>query len=479
MHDALHLLESLTDTDATWLIDASGERPVRPGTTIVAEGQHPHALWLVLEGLVEVRVAALPKHAVARLGPGEILGEMAFLEGGPASASAVALEDTRLLEVPRPALLQKLAADPVFAARLYRALSLVLSRRLRRTTRDDAAATDGELGAGGDAWQALSAQLDAFKALMVAADKEAIRAGDHVPAAMEAQIAAGMTEFAREFNLRVGDESPLDAQTRSVLGRRVQRELLPFLLLSEIGDRMYTKPRGYAGDFLTIDIMYRDRAGGTGRLGPTLDRAFRAQPANRAVVNRRQLLAEEIGKTMAERPGERAHVMSLAAGPAAELFDVFATLEDPKSLKATCVDIDLQALAFVSDRADQRGLRKQIDLHNENLVYLALGRRKLDLPPQDLIYSIGLIDYFADKFVRMLLDWIHERLRPGGRVILGNFHSSNVNKALMDHVFEWQLLHRTEADMHALFRASRFGRDCTSIRYEPEGVNLFAECIKA
>jgi len=41
------------------------------------------------------------------------------------------------------------------------------------------------------------------------------------------------------------------------------------------------------------------------------------------------------------------------------------------------------------------------------------------------------------------------------------------------------LVHRSEDDMHALFRASVFGAGCTRITYEPQGINLFAECVKA
>ena len=49
----------------------------------------------------------------------------------------------------------------------------------------------------------------------------------------------------------------------------------------------------------------------------------------------------------------------------------------------------------------------------------------------------------------------------------------------MDHVLEWKLVHRDEDDMNALFRASAFGTRCTRIQYEPLGINLFAECVKA
>ena len=90
------------------------------------------------------------------------------------------------------------------------------------------------------------------------------------------------------------------------------------------------------------------------------------------------------------------------------------------------------------------------------------------------MYSIGLIDYFEDRFVIGLLDAIHDRLRPGGRVILGNFHPDNPTRAVLDHLLDWKLIHRTENDMNRLFEASRFGRPCDEIRFEAERVNLFA-----
>ena len=69
-------------------------------------------------------------------------------------------------------------------------------------------------------------------------------------------------------------------------------------------------------------------------------------------------------------------------------------------------------------------------------------------------------------------------LAPGGRVILGNFHPNNVDKAFMDYVLDWKLIHRTEDDMNRLFAQSKFARPCTRFRFEQEGINLFAECVK-
>jgi hypothetical protein len=64
------------------------------------------------------------------------------------------------------------------------------------------------------------------------------------------------------------------------------------------------------------------------------------------------------------------------------------------------------------------------------------------------------------------------------RLRLGNFHPVNSSRAIMEHVLEWKLIHRTEEDLHRLLAASKFGRPCTKLRFEAEGVNLFAECVK-
>ena len=74
---------------------------------------------------------------------------------------------------------------------------------------------------------------------------------------------------------------------------------------------------------------------------------------------------------------------------------------------------------------------------------------------------------------------IYGLLRPNGRVILGNFHTDNPCKALMDHVLDWKLIHRSEDDMDRLFRASAFGRGATRIFFEDQRINLFAECRKS
>ena len=160
------------------------------------------------------------------------------------------------------------------------------------------------------------------------------------------------------------------------------------------------------------------------------------------------------------------------------LADRFDRLEDESRVAFNCLDLDFQALSAVSREAEQRGIQRKIRLMQENLIMLATGRRDTDLRPQDLMYSIGLIDYFPDKLVIQLLNWIFDLLVPGGMVVLGNFDPRNPDRAFMDHLLDWPLIYRTPDDMRRIFSSSSFGDRAVEIRYEPEGINLFAICLK-
>jgi hypothetical protein len=249
-------------------------------------------------------------------------------------------------------------------------------------------------------------------------------------------------------------------------------------MLSRFVDRAFTKPRGYAGDYATIEMLYGDAAAGDSRLGPLIDRWTHERPAARAVKNRRALLGEAIREVAAEWSElSQVPVTSLAAGPARELFDVIAAPDAP-NLLATCIDIDYDALAYASGIAMQLGVADHFNFAQDNVVRLCRGRGHTALGPQALIYSVGLTDYLQDNFVVDLINWAYDQLLPGGTLIVGNVVPANPTRAFMDHVLEWVLIHRTEAELRSLFSRSRFGDTPVKFLLEPAGVDLFAFCRK-
>ncbi|MFE0061735.1 class I SAM-dependent methyltransferase family protein [Streptomyces sp. NPDC059003] len=287
-----------------------------------------------------------------------------------------------------------------------------------------------------------------------------------------------VSDLARVLNEQIGVDAPGCAEAKEQVGVRMRGELLPYLLLSGHAARCYTKPRGYAGDYQAIAWFYEDNARGDGDLGRALDRAFLELPSSRAVKNRRELMTRQIRATLQEVAPRPAKVTSLACGPAQEVLDILAELPDPSHLQSTLVDFDEEALAHVGKSLTAMGKPDGARLLQENLISLATGRAETDLVDQDLVYSIGLIDYFDDALVVSLVNVVHRMLRLGGRILLGNFHPRNTTRALMDHVFDWRLIHRDEHDLDRLLQTSAFGRPATRMLSEPLGVNLFAECTK-
>ena len=131
MGNALFILGELSDRDVEWMIAAGRREQVAAGTVLIREGEPVETVYAVLEGTLSVSVVAQGDRQVARLGRGEIVGEMSFVDARPPSATVKALDDALVLAIPRPQLAAKLQDEPGFSARFYRAIALFLSHRLR------------------------------------------------------------------------------------------------------------------------------------------------------------------------------------------------------------------------------------------------------------------------------------------------------------------------------------------------------------
>jgi len=199
---------------------------------------------------------------------------MSFLKEQPASATVYAVENSLLLVLARTKLDAKLERDPLFAARLYRSIAVVISRRLKRTgdALGDMLSNRSTVTLSvANRWKEISTHIDAFKDLMQQADTAAIQNFDTVPKELAEKVETSFGSFLQFLNTQIGDNSADHVSVRDALGVQVKREILPYLLLTRTAERFYSKPRGYAGDFMTIEMIYKNQPQGTGRIGALLD----------------------------------------------------------------------------------------------------------------------------------------------------------------------------------------------------------------
>ncbi len=117
----------MPDTNIEFGLLTGGGAPARTfkaGETIFREGDPAEELFVVKSGSVEIR---LGNRLLDTLGERSIFGEMALIDHGPRSATAVAATDTSLVPVSEKQFLLLVSRTPYFALNVMR----VLVNRLR------------------------------------------------------------------------------------------------------------------------------------------------------------------------------------------------------------------------------------------------------------------------------------------------------------------------------------------------------------
>jgi len=133
MRKVLYIFGLLTDADVEWIARTGVRRRVREGEVLIQEGRPIESVIFLLQG--EFLVTAQAAGEVARLGVGEIVGEMSFVDSSPPSATVTAVGECLALFLDKEIVARKLEADVAFGCRFYRALAIFLADRLRGTVR--------------------------------------------------------------------------------------------------------------------------------------------------------------------------------------------------------------------------------------------------------------------------------------------------------------------------------------------------------
>jgi CRP-like cAMP-binding protein len=97
---------------------------VRAGEVVFRQGDPGDAVYVVLDGKVELRLGG---RLLETVGPGGILGEMALIEQAPRVATATAKADSDLLPISEERFMSMIRQTPHFALQIMK----VMAKRLR------------------------------------------------------------------------------------------------------------------------------------------------------------------------------------------------------------------------------------------------------------------------------------------------------------------------------------------------------------
>jgi small-conductance mechanosensitive channel/CRP-like cAMP-binding protein len=151
----VELFESLMVEERTDLSRQMQERLFKAGDTVIQEGEHGDSMFVLCEGLLEVRISLHDGEEatrVARLQAGMFFGEMSALTGEPRSAMVVAVTDALVFEISKEPLAALIRSRHELAEMIAQA---VATRKLRNS---EAAARAGTSARAAEE-KSLTAQL--------------------------------------------------------------------------------------------------------------------------------------------------------------------------------------------------------------------------------------------------------------------------------------------------------------------------------
>ncbi|MEN9214471.1 MAG: cyclic nucleotide-binding domain-containing protein [Gloeomargarita sp. DG02_3_bins_56] len=125
---AVILLEGLSPEDAHIVLQTGTTATYQPGEPLIRANDLGQELYVIQTGLVEVR--APQGNTIALLGPGRIVGEVAFVTGARRTADVIALSPTQVVILGQNAMEQLMHQHPQVAAKVLLILSRLVAERL-------------------------------------------------------------------------------------------------------------------------------------------------------------------------------------------------------------------------------------------------------------------------------------------------------------------------------------------------------------
>ena len=479
-------LKYLTSDDYSLLLEKAEFAIYKKDQIILQEGCSYQSIYILKQGLVRVERATSEKGvAIAFLQPGDIFGDMSFLEEVFTSARIIAETEAEIFIIKKIALDSLLKSSSELSHRFYQSLAHSLSSRLRATSSlvsclmrrfdcdlDYKSKRTGYQGQNNIPPE-LIGEIELFKNNLLETEQNLRLKKINEKSAQEIvyRVCNMVTNTMREQIIN-------NSEQEKAIGTYVFRETFPFFMLSSFIDLAFRQSHAYHNDSYITEILSQNAPEGDGYLGIYIDRWIRSIPTCLALKNRGHIITETVKElALSWHFDYPMPATSIASGSANEILDLYLHA-DPPNVHVTCVDINNQPLAYAANLSQKLGFDKYITFIQDNIFLLAQGYSNINISPQQMIYSLTIGNHLKDQEFLAILDWIYDHLLPQGTVILGNFNTSNPDRPLLKHILEWNFIYRSAKQLENLFTSSKFASSTLEIKADEFGVELFVICTK-
>ncbi|HMS56870.1 MAG TPA: cyclic nucleotide-binding domain-containing protein [Fimbriimonadaceae bacterium] len=126
-----YLLKGVALGDIDSIESVSETKSFNGGEVVVGIGDRSQDIMVIIEG--RVRVETVNGELIDELRPGEMIGEMAFIDGKPRGANAISAGPSKIMVIPYDRLSGLMRENPKLEAIILRNAAVALCQRLRDT----------------------------------------------------------------------------------------------------------------------------------------------------------------------------------------------------------------------------------------------------------------------------------------------------------------------------------------------------------
>jgi CRP-like cAMP-binding protein len=463
----MDLLAAFEPADRAHLLDASDAVALQPGQYLLRRGEAGGDVYLVEAGRLDVVDSRRsPEVILSALGPGAVVGDMAFVDGSPRSADVRASVASTVRRWTREDLTGLVGRYPTLGLVLYRTIASMAADRLRGLNEGAATAAFSLRANQADLSRAESEArelADRVKTSLL--DQETLARGgnrtqlEEVTRRVRATLDGLQNDVAKLF------ASFVDPAAASAASAVLARELRPFLTRSTLADRCLRRPTGVAAGAEILSHIHVNTASGEGWFGEIVDRWLLDRPT---FAGLRAIRTPTVGLLQKVLPPDgHVNVLVLNAG-AGTLVASLAHALAGREATLCVMDQSRESLAFLD--VDDANPMLQVVALTEQFPAFATGRGRQRLLGQDVAIVDGLIEYLPERVTFSLIGVLRSVLRPGGTLVLTTL-AQTPDRELVDRVLNWPTLRRNRAALQGLLAG---GGLTVSAVYDPGGAALLA-----
>jgi hypothetical protein len=237
------------------------------------------------------------------------------------------------------------------------------------------------------------------------------------------------------------------------------------------------KPRGYAGDYMMMEMGYRRETSLLGGLAGQFDLFFFDR--YQSILNRKEIIKGELRKVLAYSRKPYLDILTLGGGSSREWIELDLELKsrDRGRVRLSYLDQDVEAVEFSRRRLAQTRLIRSADFFPTSLLQFR------DSPQwtardgsYDFVYALGIADYFPDGLLIDICQRALSLVRRGGSFLITHKDSDRFSFPLLDWVCDWRFVHRDAEKFRSVVEQAvqgSEGRTRSSIERDATGEILF------